>query len=186
VITAARVRVTCLARLRAELEAARRRAHAMADPLDDTTWRARPTPAEWSVAECLVHLNLSSRAMLPRIREALAEDGVRSAARARMDLSGALLWLALTVRLPVKTTEPFEPRDVPPRQAVLLDFDALQEDVIGLLASAEGRDLVALRIVSPFDARLRYNVYAAFRVLAAHQRVHLAQGERALQSLRGK
>lgn len=172
-----------LARVRAELDAARRRAHAITDPLDDATWAARPSPAEWSLAECLAHLNLSSRALLPLIREALTKcRAAGGPARARMDVFGAFLWLALSVRVPVKTTEPFEPREMPSRPVVMSDFDALQDDVIGLVKSAEGLDLVAQRIVSPFDARLRYNVYSAFRVLAAHQRVHLAQGERAVRA----
>ena len=43
----------------------------------------------------------------------------------------------------------------------------------------KGRDLNRLKIVSPFGARLSYNVYSAFRVLAAHERRHVWQAERA-------
>src|SRR5438034_8758309 len=60
-----------LARLVTELEAARRRVHAIAERLDDTGWAARPSAAEWSVAECLSHLNLTSRAFVPLLRDAL-------------------------------------------------------------------------------------------------------------------
>jgi hypothetical protein len=38
-------------------------------------------------------------------------------------------------------------------------------------------------MASPFDPRIRYNVYAALRVISAHQRLHLAQAERAMRSL---
>ncbi|MBI2203338.1 MAG: hypothetical protein HYU41_05745 [Candidatus Rokubacteria bacterium] len=38
--------------------------------------------------------------------------------------------------------------------------------------------------VSPFDARLRYNRYSAFRLTAAHQRLHCRQAEQALRTVR--
>ena len=41
-----------------------------------------------------------------------------------------------------------------------------------------------VKLVSPFNARLKYNALAAFRILAAHQRRHLWQAERALESAR--
>jgi len=184
-VTAATVRVTPLARVRAELEAARRRAHAIADPVDERAWAARPTPSEWSLAECLAHLTLTSHAMIPAVRHALEQSrAAGGTARARMDLAGALLWWALTLRVPVRTTAPFEPLAVGARHAVLAEFDGLQDELLTLVERAKGVDLVAMRIVSPFDARLRYNAYAALRIVAAHQRLHLAQGERAVRASR--
>src|SRR5262249_50391845 len=51
-----------------ELEAARRWARETAAPLPAELWSTRPAAAEGSVAECLIHLNLTSRAFLPLIR----------------------------------------------------------------------------------------------------------------------
>jgi hypothetical protein len=36
-----------------------------------------------------------------------------------------------------------------------------------------------LRIRSPFDSRLRYNLYSCLTIIPAHQRRHLAQAEEA-------
>ena len=61
-----------LERIAGELADARRRIHDMAAPLTDASWGTRPARDEWSVAECVIHLNLTSRAFLPLIADAIA------------------------------------------------------------------------------------------------------------------
>jgi hypothetical protein len=185
-----------LERLRGELDDARRRAHEIAGALASSQSNARPGPDDWSVAECLAHLNLTSRAFLPLLDEAISRGraagqtqltamGPRGPRprRYRMDFVGRMVWLATTLRVPVKTTEPFVPAGVYQSEAVLVEFDVLHREIVGRMERADGLDLTALRIVSPFDARLRYNVYAAFKLIAAHQRLHLGQAERAARRL---
>jgi hypothetical protein len=43
--------------------------------------------------------------------------------------------------------------------------------------------LEAGSIPSPFNARLKYNVLAAFRILETHERRHLRQAEAAVSNL---
>ena len=62
-----------LASLRNELDATTARLHALTDTLDDNTWRARPGRERWSAAECVEHLNLTSRAFLPSLHDAVKE-----------------------------------------------------------------------------------------------------------------
>ena len=176
-----------LARIQAELADARARAHRIAAPLEPEVWGARPSPEQWSVAECLMHLNLTSRAFLPLIKDAIdrgRERGLGGSAPYRMDLVGWLVWWATTVRLPIKTTEPFVPARGQPRATVLSDFDVLQNELVGYVEAAAGLELGRLRIVSPFDSRLTYNLYACLRVIPAHQRLHLRQAGRVVRTLR--
>ena len=117
-----------LARIQAELADARARAHRIAAPLEPEVWGARPSPEQWSVAECLMHLNLTSRAFLPLIKDAIGGGRDRELFRGtpyRMDFVGRLLWLATTLRLPIKTTEPFVPARGQPKDTVLSELDAL-------------------------------------------------------------
>ena len=169
-----------LERVRAELEDARRLAHDVTRGLGAKAWTTRPEPTEWSVAECLAHLNLTSRAFLPLLDEALARGRAAGTPprRPRMDLAGGFVWLVTTLRLPVKTTEPFVPAPTV-SETVLTEFDELQHQLLDRVVRAEGVDLTASKIVSPFDARLRYNAYAAVRLITAHQRLHLRQAARA-------
>ena len=39
-------------------------------------------------------------------------------------------------------------------------------------------------VISPFDKRVKYNMYSAFRILIAHERRHLWQAEQAVDTLR--
>jgi hypothetical protein len=172
-------------RICAELEDARRHVRAFAASLDDDAWAAVPGPGEWSVAECLVHLNLTSRAFLPPLRDAIALAPARAGrVTCRMDPIGALVWLAVTVRISVKTTEAFTPRGPEPRSAVSEEFETLQDELVAVAHGTRGRDLQALRIISPFDGRVRYNPYATLRLLTAHQRLHLRQAEAAARVTR--
>ena len=176
-----------LERIRAELDAARARAHEIAGTLASRPWNARPRPDEWSIAECLAHLNLTSRAFLPLLDDAIgrgrAQRPFAGAGRYRMDGFGWLVWLMTTLRVPVKTTEPFVPVGRVQRESVLEEFDLLQQQLAERVEQADGLDLNALRIVSPFDARLRYNVYSALRLITAHQRLHLRQADHAARRL---
>src|SRR5262245_49657100 len=177
-----------LERIQAELAAARRRARAIAGPLTDELWGTRPSAGEWSVAECIVHLNLTSRAFLPLIRDAIARGrGAKlfGAPPYRRDLAGWFVsWITEPpIRLRIKTTDPFVPAGVEPKNATLDAFDALGAELAACVAEADGLDLGRLRIRSPFDARLAYNLYSCFRIIPAHQRLHLSQAERVVEAL---
>jgi hypothetical protein len=155
--------------------------HELVGPLSAPRWEARPAPGEWSVAECVAHLNLTARAFIPLLDDALAPAAAAPPCgrRFRMDFTGWFIWLMTALRVPVKTTEPFVPHAIPPRASALTEFDALQAEIGLRLGRAQGLDLTGVRIVSPFDPRLRYNVYAALRLIAEHQDLHLRQATRA-------
>lgn len=178
-----------LERISLELAEARRRARDVAGPLSAERWRTRPAAEEWSVAECLSHLNLTSRAMLPLIRDAITrgrDQRLLGSGPYRRDLIGWFVGFMAepALRIRVKTTAPFVPPEIEPRDRVLAEFDRLQEDLGNCVKAAEGLDLGRLRIVSPFDARLKYNLYSAFRIVPAHQRQHLAQAEAVIRAIK--
>jgi hypothetical protein len=170
-----------LERIREQLAHGSRGWHELVGRLSAQQWETRPVPGEWSVAECVAHLNLTARAFIPLLDDALARPSAAApgGGRARMDFTGWFIWLMTALRVPVKTKEPFVPKTVPPRASALTEFDALQAEIALRLTRAHGRDLTGRRIVSPFDPRLRYNVYAALRLIAEHQDLHLRQAARA-------
>jgi hypothetical protein len=173
-----------LERIVQELEAARGRAHAHAAPLTEEGWRRRPAPGQWAVAECLIHLNLTSEAFLPLIREAIDTGRARHLVGVgpfRRDPVGWFVYRMTEppVRFSVKTTDAFVPGGAGPRARVLEAFDALQAQLVACVRAADGLDLRRLRIQSPFAARLRYNLYSCLTIIPAHQRQHLAQAEEA-------
>lgn len=156
--------------LDSELAEVRERVHRL--PPD--RWHRRPAPERWSAGEHVVHLTLTTRAFLPLLEEALGKAPAGTGPF-RRDLIGWMLGRMIEPpsRFRVKTTAPFVPSAEEPREAALREFDASQDELSALLRKAAGRALDRVKIVSPFDGRVRYNAWSALRILAAHQRRHL-------------
>jgi hypothetical protein len=175
-----------LAAIRRELDQATRRAQRLTASTTDQTFNRAPAPGAWSVGQCLAHLNITSMAYLPLLDAALAEHTAASVTgdfRYRAGLIGRLLAWSLEppYRMKTKTAPDFAPAQYVERDAVLDDFVALQTGIDQRVVRSTGRDLNRMRIRSPFNARVQYNVYAAFLTLLAHERRHLWQAEEVLR-----
>ena len=172
-----------------ELDAASRRARALVDGTEGRLFTVRPNPTSWSAAECLSHLSISTEMFLPPLRQAIdaarAKD-LRGGGEPKMDMLGRVLrwFLEPPMRSRVKTTAPFVPRSVRAKSEALAEFTGFQTKLKALLNEVRELDTRKMRIVSPFDKRIRYNVYSAFLIITAHQRRHLWQAEQAVAALR--
>ncbi len=173
-----------LASLRDELRATTATLHRIADPLDDGNWRRRPAEGRWSVAECVEHLNMSSRALIPRIRDAAREGRARGLTTPTLRLDPMGWFLVRSLEPPpksrFKTNESFTPPSIEPKATVVTNYEALQGELVGLLPELDGLSLTKIKITSPFSSRVKYNLWSALRVTAAHQRRHLWQAEQVL------
>lgn len=169
-----------------ELNEATRRAWALVQSTDGRLFTVRPSPARWSAAECLAHLSICNGMFLPVLREAV-QNRAPKRITPRMDLIGRVLrwFLEPPMRKRVKTTAPFVPKAVRTKADAFGEFAAWQEKLIDVLREARDADL-SKKIVSPFDDRVRYNVFSAFRIVAAHERRHLWQAEQAIAELRAR
>lgn len=172
-----------------ELDAATARAWQLVKSTDGRLFTVRPDPASWSAAECLSHLSISTEMFLPVLQKAIDDARARGATtdrKPKMDAIGRVLrwFLEPPIRSRVKTAAPFVPKSVRAKAEAFGDFSALQSKLIDMLHAAQGLDLRKIRIVSPFDRRVKYNLYSAFRIVAAHQRRHLWQAEQAVATLR--
>jgi hypothetical protein len=172
-----------------ELNEATSRAWTLVRSTDGRMFTVRPHPHSWSAAECLAHLSLSTEMFLPVLETALdaaGKRGLRSARPPKMDVIGRVLrwFLEPPIRQKVKTAAPFVPRAVRAKAESFGEFSRLQEKLLVMLRNASELDLGRIKIVSPFDKRVRYNVYSAFRIVAAHQRRHLWQAEQAVAAIR--
>ena len=148
----------------------------------------RPASNKWSVAECLVHLNLTSEAYLPVWRAALTEARARGLAGAgpfRLDFWGKVFtwFLEPPPKLRFPAPPGFQPLKIPRGDEVLPAFLACQDQVLRVITDAQGLPLDQIKIRSPFDRRVRYSVWSSFCANAAHQRRHLWQAERVADAL---
>jgi len=146
----------------------------------------RPGEKRWSAAECVEHLNITNRAYLPRIAEALAALRQKNPAIKgtilKLDWNARLLkyWLEPPSRLRLPTGAAFQPIEVRDPGGALYAFQSLSQELEEKLATARGLALDAEKICSPFAESMKYSVYSAFVLIAAHNRRHLWQAENAL------
>jgi hypothetical protein len=184
--------VTLHPRLRSlveELEQATGRLRALAATTPEAAWAIRPDPDRWSIGECVAHLNLTSEAFLPPLRDALASAptgrGAGAGLRLRRDPLGWLIWRTMgpPVRIRVRTSAGFVPQGDTPAPTLIATFEGRQRELIACVHAADGRDLHAVRIPSPFDPRVRYNLYSALSILPRHQHRHLWQAEQVRRRL---
>lgn len=177
-----------LVRLKQELLDARERARKVTEGLPATAWGTRPASGGWSIGECLMHLNITSERYVPLLDDALRtirSRGLLADGTLRRDFVGYVMsrFLEPPVRMKVPTTPAFVPGQIEPMPEVLERFDYLQQELLVRLERGAGLALDRQRIASPFNTRVRYNLYAAFCVLTAHQRRHLWQAERVRASV---
>lgn len=178
-----------LAHIVESLSSAQSRLRKFTDKLSESDWNKRPAANQWSAAECVEHLNLTSRAYLPRLRDAVAnvrEDRRPPTEHYRRDPRG---WFMSTVVGPrrklgklrprVKTTPAFVPRSPRSRTEILSDFVRLQGELISLVQSADGLAIDKVKIVEPFMGRTRYSAYSALVIVARHEHRHIDQAEEA-------
>jgi hypothetical protein len=173
-----------------ELNEATQRAWSLVQSTDGRLFTVRPSTTSWSAAECISHLSISTQLFLPVLKTAIDEAKKRGLvarkAKPKMDVIGRVLrwFLEPPIRQRVKTTAPFVPRSVRAKAEAFGEFASLQSKLTDMLTAARGVDLAKVKIVSPFDKRVRYNLYSAFRIVVAHERRHLWQAEQAVAALR--
>lgn len=179
---------------RSELEAAGHEAEDLAAGLTGEQLWWRPGPEAWSVGECLDHLVRTGEAYLEVLDEAI-EEGRRRGLRADRDYRPSLVgrWLPGFLEPPPGLKVP-APGSIRPRAPApgdeergdpeanagdpLAAFLDLRERFARRLRAADDLDISRIRVPSPFVPLLRFDLGAAFRVIAAHERRHLWQARR--------
>jgi len=172
-----------------ELDEARDRLRALAESIDDADWNSRADPDRWSVAECVAHLNLTTEAFLPLIDEALGRAYARGSGlrrRMRRSLIGWMIWRSMGPRARFKSKTParFVPRGDFARAELVEQFGRLTDELGVRIRTADGYPIDRVRFTSPFDRRVKYDVYSALTILARHQHRHLWQAEQVREALR--
>lgn len=171
---------------RLALERCAMQGRALAVSIGDDKWTTRPAAGGWSPAECFMHLNLTTAGMLPLLKtgvEVARVNNWRAGARLRVGLLGRVLCWALEppYRIRTRTQPAFVPEAGAAKTVVMPEWDRLHEALDALIRDGAGLALDKPKILSPFDPRgkMRYSVYAALRILVAHEHRHLWQARRA-------
>ena len=170
------------------LESAQSHLRRLTDKIPEPAWNRRPAANQWSAAECVEHLNLTSRAYIPRFRDAIASAGEVRRAPTKRYHHDAVGWFLSMMFGPlrhlgrfkigrVKTTPAFVPKPGRSRTEILSDFVRLQAELISLTRAADGLPIDDVKIVSPFGGRMKYTAYSALVIVSRHEHRHLEQAE---------
>jgi hypothetical protein len=167
-------------RLISELDAADRRAEAVAGGLSriQLNWRSRP--GAWSIGQCLQHLRKGNEAIVPAIYAAL--EG-----RAQRPVDEITLgWFTRSFIRRYIAPNPGGTRARAPRKIepdtqidarVLDDFLRSNQAARELAAHASKYDVNYIRYKNPFVPLLRFTVGAGLEIIAKHEGRHLLQAE---------
>ena len=171
---------------RKEFEQISADADALVAPLGEEQFTWKPGPNNWSIAECLEHMNATARSYLPSIDEGIA-DAIRNGAYAEgpfhYNLIGRLFSHVMEppARLRMRTSLDKEPGPQRPKRETLAGFRAYQVQYVDRLRQANGIDLSRARVRSPLASWIRIPLGSAFASMAAHERRHLWQARRITQ-----
>ena len=139
----------------------------------------RPSPGQWSIGQCVEHLNITTERYLPVLRSAIAE------ARASGKLSHWPLALGLLeraflrmleppVRMRAKAPKAFVATEALSPAETLSRWDRLNVELGECLRLAEGLDHRRVRVRSQFGP-MSFSLAATFLILLAHDRRHIWQ-----------
>ena len=145
----------------------------------------RLKPGSWCVSECLDHLTQTTRAFLPAIADAIAEAPKLTAnRRLRTGILPSLFIRNLNppYRIRLKVLPQLTPQNLDSETA-WTSFVESQSGLLQTMLSTAGLAIDKVTIKSPVYARISYNLYGAFRMLAAHQSRHIWQMEQILKAL---
>jgi len=175
--------------LATQFDEAQARLHRLAEQVDDEAWSRAPREGAWSIGECVAHLTMTNTRFLPLLAEAIDAAPMMEEAvvpeRMRRDIAGWLLTRAMEppVRFKLPTSAGFIPVGTANRASTLAEFDAAHAGIRDVIVQLDGLDPTRIRLTSPFNARLKYSLYSALHILAAHERRHIWQAERAKAAL---
>lgn len=170
--------------LKAEVEAVSNAARSLTAGMDAVALMKRPPSGGWSVAENLQHLMLTAQAMVPLAERAVEELERTEKKATRPSGLGLMGWVLVKSlepppRMMTKTTKPFEPVLVDDPLSLTDRFIEANAKVDALISRATGLATSTVRVASPFNEKVKYNVYAALQIVLVHARRHLWQANAA-------
>jgi len=164
---------------------ATREAEALILGRDASDLVARLNPESWCVAECLDHLAQTTCAFLPSISQAIAD--APKLTRDRYLRTGVLPSVLIRMlkppyRVRLNVLPQLAPQKLSSENA-WSRFVNSQSELFAALNSTAGLAIDKVTVKSPVYARVSYNLYGAFRMLATHQKRHVWQIAQILSAL---
>ncbi|MCU0491072.1 MAG: DinB family protein [Chloroflexaceae bacterium] len=153
--------------------------------LTDEQWNWSPAPKEWSLAQCVDHLNVVHGLLVPRFAAGIAQGRARS----WLSTGDGPVRHGAFERLFIKSLQPdgmtsmqapgvYRPAQQPSIPEVLPRFLELQQRLVACVQEANGLDLKRIKVRSPAVVLVRISLSAWFAATVAHGWNHVGQAQR--------
>lgn len=147
--------------------------------LSDEQFNWRPSPKQWSISECLAHLNVVDGMDLDTLRNAV-EQGQKAGIFGKGPFRYGIVsrWFVRFMDAPpkfkVSAPKIYTPPSNRARDQVIADFTAIHDQLLDLISKANGLDLARIKVPSPLG-RFKFSLGQRIALIAAHDRRHLWQ-----------
>lgn len=170
-------------RLRLEYRDSTARAKDLVASVAPDALRRKPEDGGWCAAECLDHLNLTAQDYMRRIRQAIEQSTVRPPrSEEKLSLVGRYFVRAFEppARRRFTTAATLVPSAPGPRVDVILSrFENIHQQMIRLVEETDSIDRMKIKLPIADSDWVRISVFDTLCLMAAHDRRHLWQAERA-------
>jgi hypothetical protein len=145
---------------------------------DQINWT--PAPGQWSMAQCLDHLNTTNAVFMEKIDAAMKDGRARGVLGDGPYTYGFLSrWFLRALTPPVKTKfkAPKNMRPAPRRAMadLLPTWESSHQRITDMMRDSNGLDLARVKVASPASKLISYPLGIAFWIATAHDRRHLWQ-----------
>lgn len=169
-----------------EFENAKTKAADWQNKFPEEAFNYKPGENKWCAAECLLHLNTTNRGYIDNANRKLAEtekSEVENKNYKPRFLMGLFINMMkpeskMKFKAPAKFQESYEGN----LSETIETFVKIQNEYIDLANTSLSYDLKKTKIVSPVSGLLKFELGEMFLAMVEHQKRHLAQAERALNS----
>jgi hypothetical protein len=153
------------------------------DGITDAQWEWHPDSGRWSVAQCLEHLCIVGDLLIPKLEEAIQrgrENGLFAPGPFSYSWPGRMFVDSLQpgARMKMRTVKLYQPTGLITKSVCVGRFTAVEDRLASSVRSAEGLDLVRIKVSSPANRLLRFSLGIWFAATIAHQRRHIDQALR--------
>lgn len=147
----------------------------------------KPSPEQWSIAQCLDHLITTNRPYFAELKEVTNPARRNTLWQSMPILPGLFGSLVANVVKPdakrkIRAPAKFQPSSSSIDQSITRIFADTQKQLIDLMNTTSQLDLERIVISSPVTGLITYRLLDAYTIIANHEQRHLQQAKRVLNS----
>jgi len=154
-------------------------------PLTNEQLNWKPSPEEWSVAQCLDHLITSNQGYIPIFNKINRGEYKRSLKERLPVLPGVFGSLVVNAVKPetkrkLKAGKAFQPASSEIPADIVSRFATQQKQISELMKLNQELNLRQVIITSPVLSIVTYSLFDAYRIIVSHDQRHVAQAKRVM------